>query len=143
MRLLGAHPNLIDTSDLFAWDDTKFVQPSEYLENGRPLEVLLQKEEDRSLSWKEKADIIAKMARGLRHAHKRGVIHRDIRPLNVVIAPNGVVKLVNFDLALVKSAPGLALRGLEDRVAELGGSLSVWSPRGGGTRVVAELPCGS
>lgn len=126
MRLLGAHPNLIDTSDLFAWDDTKFVQPSEYIENGRPLELLLQKEEDRQITWKEKADIVAKMARGLRHAHGRGVIHRDIRPWNVVVAPEGVVKLVNFDLALVRSAPGLAVRGLEDRLDPRYTAPEVW-----------------
>lgn len=127
MRLLGAHPNLIDTSDMFAWDDNKFVQPSEYVENGRPLEVLLQKEEDRKITWKEKADIIAKMARGLRHAHGRGVIHRDIRPWNVVVAPGGTVKLVNFDLALVKSAPGLAPKGLVDRLDAKYTAPEVWN----------------
>ena len=41
MRLLGVHPNLIDTGDMFAWDDNKFVLPTEFVENGRPLEVLL------------------------------------------------------------------------------------------------------
>jgi serine/threonine protein kinase len=126
MRLLGAHPNLIDTSDMFAWDDNKFVQPSEYVENGRPLEMLLQKEEDRKITWKEKAAIIAKMARGLRHAHDRGVIHRDIRPWNVVVAPNGIVKLVNFDLALVKSAPGITPKGLVDRLDAKYTAPEVW-----------------
>jgi serine/threonine protein kinase len=128
MRLLGAHPNVIDTSDMFAWDDTKFVQPTEYIENGRPLEVLLQKDEDRQLTWHQKAEIIAKMARGLRHAHNRGVIHRDIRPLNVVVAPGGVTKLVNFDLALVKGDPALsAVRGLEDRLDPRYVAPEVWN----------------
>ncbi len=105
MRLLGAHPNLIDISDMFAWGHDKFVLPTEYIERGRPLEVLLAKDEDRDLTWGEKADIIAKMARGMRHAHSKGVIHRDLRPMNVVIAPDGVVKLVNFDLALIQGSP--------------------------------------
>lgn len=104
-RLLGAHPNLIDTSDMFAWDDNKFVLPTEYLDNGKPLSVVLEQAEDRSITWKEKAEMVAKMARGLRHAHSKGVVHRDIRPLNVVVAPKGVVKLVNFDLAKIKNAP--------------------------------------
>ena len=38
---------------------------------------------------------------------------------------------------------GSGLRGLADRVEALGGRLRVWSPRGGGTRVRAEIPCGS
>lgn len=105
MRLLGAHPNLIDTMDMFAWDDTKFVLPTEYIEAGRPLELLLEGGEDRQIEWAEKADIIRKMAQGLKHAHGKGVIHRDIRPFNVVVAPGGVVKLVNFDLALIEGSP--------------------------------------
>lgn len=104
-RLLGAHPNLIDTSDMFAWEDNKFVLPTEYIDNARPLAMLLEQQEDRGVTWKEKADWIAKMARGLQHAHSRGVIHRDLRPMNVVIAPKGIVKLVNFDLAKVKGSP--------------------------------------
>lgn len=105
MRLLGTHPNLIDTSDMFAWDDNKFVLPTEYVDGGQPLEVLLEKAEDRDISWQEKADIIAKTARGLGHAHKHGVIHRDIRPLSVVVARDGQVKLVNFDLAHIRGTP--------------------------------------
>ncbi|MGB0592335.1 MAG: protein kinase domain-containing protein [Myxococcota bacterium] len=105
MRLLGAHPNLIDTADMFAWEDDKFVLPTEYVPEGRPLKMLLEDEDDKGVSWSEKADWIIKMARGLKHAHTHGVIHRDIRPLNVVIGPGGVVKLVNFDLAFIKGTP--------------------------------------
>jgi signal transduction histidine kinase len=36
---------------------------------------------------------------------------------------------------------GTGLRGLADRVEALGGRLQVWSPRGGGTRLLAEIPC--
>jgi tRNA A-37 threonylcarbamoyl transferase component Bud32 len=127
MRLLGAHPNLIDTGDMFAWEDNKFVLPTEYIEHGRPLSVLLQKEEDRQLSWADKAGIVAKMARGLGHAHKNGVVHRDIRPLNVVVAPDGVVKLVNFDLAFLEGAPQLSdPKGLAQRLDERYTAPEVW-----------------
>lgn len=79
--------------------------PTEYIEKGRPLEVLLDKAEDKQLSWAEKREIVAGIASGLRHAHDRGVIHRDVRPLNVVVAPGPVVKLVNFDLARIVDGP--------------------------------------
>ncbi len=135
MRLLGAHPNLIDTGDMFAWDDNKFVLPTEYVEQGRPLAVLLEREGDRHLGWAEKADIIAKMARGLRHAHQHGVIHRDIRPMNVVVAPGGVVKLVNFDLALLEGAPHLsAPKGLSQRLDARYSAPEVWHDPASATR---------
>jgi len=105
MRLLGVHPNLIDTGDMFAWDDNKFVLPTEFVDNGRPLRMWLDDRLDREVTWADKANGIAKMARGIRHAHRNGVIHRDIRPMNVVVAPGGTVKLVNFDLALIKDNP--------------------------------------
>lgn len=107
MRLIGVHPNIIDTSDMFAWDDNKFVAPTEYVENGRPLEVLLAQRDDRKITWAEKADIIAKVARALRHCHQNGVVQRDVRPLNVVVAPKGVVKVVNFDLAKIRERTDL------------------------------------
>jgi tRNA A-37 threonylcarbamoyl transferase component Bud32 len=107
LRLLSAHPNIVDTSDIFAWEDNKFVLPTEYIEGGRPLEILIAKEEDRQIKWAEKAKIIQKLASGLRHCHNAGVIHRDVRPLNVVVGKNGEVKLVNFDLALIKSSPAV------------------------------------
>jgi hypothetical protein len=117
MRLLGAHPNLIVTGDMFAWDDNKFVLPTEFIEDGQTLEQMLARGAEDELSWARKAELAIKVARGLQHAHKHGVVHRDIRPLNVVVAPGGVVKLVNFDLALLESAPAFsAPKGLERRL---------------------------
>lgn len=104
-RLMGAHPNIVDTWCMFAWDDDKYVLPTEYIDHGRPLLALEERQEDRDVPWATKADWILKMARGLDHAHSCGVVHRDISPLNVVVAPGGVVKLVNFDLAKVEGSP--------------------------------------
>ena len=104
VRLLGVHPNIVHTGDIFAWEDNKFVLPTEYVDGGRPLETLLAKEEDRKIKWAEKAAIVQKLASGLRHCHLAGVIHRDVRPLNVVMGPKGETKLVNFDLALIQNS---------------------------------------
>ncbi len=127
MRLLGVHPNMIDTGDMFAWEDNKFVLPTEYVPKGRPLQSLLEEGEDRDITWAEKADWVAKMARGLHHAHKNGVIMRDVRPMNVVVAPEGVVKLVNFDLALLEDSPQLSSpKGLEKRLDQRYVAPEVW-----------------
>jgi hypothetical protein len=105
LRLLSGHPNIIHTGDFFAWEGDTFVLPTEYLDSGRPLEVLLDRSEDKQLSWAEKRQIVSGIAAGLRHAHRAGVIHRDVRPLNVVVAPGPTVKLVNFDLARIGDGP--------------------------------------
>src|SRR5262249_10950103 len=62
-----------------------------------------------ALTWDEKTRIIKGVAVGLAHAHKHGVIHRDVRPRNIVLAPGGVVKLGNFDLAFIPDAPNLSI----------------------------------
>ena len=115
MRLLGAHPNLVRCGDMFAWNDDSFVEPVGYAEGGQLLEWLLDKQSERLLTWEEKTRIIKGVAVGLAHAHKHGVIHRDVRPRNIVVAAGGVVKLGNFDLAFIPNAPSIA-RSVLDRV---------------------------
>jgi tRNA A-37 threonylcarbamoyl transferase component Bud32 len=108
MRMMPPHPNIIRTSDMFAWEHDKFVLPTEYLEHGRTLETLLDRGEDRQMTWAMKREVITQVAKGLRHAHRSGIIHRDVRPLSVVVAPENQVKLVNFDLAFIRQAPELS-----------------------------------
>jgi serine/threonine protein kinase len=109
MRILGAHPNLVRTGDMFAWNDDSFVEPVGYVEGGQLLEWLLDKHSEQQLSWEAKTRIIKGVAAGLAHAHKHGVIHRDVRPRNIVVAPGGVIKLGNFDLAFIPDAPNLSI----------------------------------
>ena len=108
-RLLGAHPNLLQAGDMFAWSDDTFVEPIDYIEKGRLLETLLGDNPEWSLTWPEKIQIIKGVGSGLAHAHRHGVIHRDVRPRNIVVAPEGVVKLANFDLAFIPDAPNLSI----------------------------------
>ncbi len=108
-RLLGAHPNLLQAGDMFAWSDDTFVEPIDYIEKGRLLETLLGDNPEWPLTWPEKIQIIKGVGSGLAHAHRHGVIHRDVRPRNIVVAPEGVVKLANFDLAFIPDAPNLSI----------------------------------
>jgi serine/threonine protein kinase len=108
-RLLGTHPNLVRTGDMFAWDDDYFVETTEFIDGGHILEMLLSEHRERALKWEEKSQIIKGVADGLAHAHRLGVIHRDVRPRNIIVSPKGIVKLGNFDLAFIPDAPNLSI----------------------------------
>jgi serine/threonine protein kinase len=109
MRILGTHPNLVRTGDMFAWNDDCFVEPTDYFEGGQILEWLLDAHREQTLTWEEKSQIIKGVANGLAHAHRHGVIHRDVRPRNIAVGPGGIVKLGNFDLAYIPGAPNLSI----------------------------------
>lgn len=52
-----------------------------------------------ALEWREATRIAARVALGLQHAHARGVVHRDVKPANVMILPSGEVKILDFGVA--------------------------------------------
>src|SRR5262249_13952775 len=99
----------VRTGDMFSWDDDSFVEPVGYIEGGQLLEWLLDKHSERALTWDEKTQIIKGVAAGLAHAHKHGVIHRDVRPRNIVIARGGVVKVGTFARPFTPTAPNLSI----------------------------------
>ena len=102
------HPNIVKII-AFGQDDDFYYYAMEFLE-GRSLRELIH---DRGhLSPFYAAEITRDAARGLAHAHKHGVIHRDVKPSNLMICKDGVVKIVDFGLAFKKQSPNLTATGL-------------------------------
>ncbi len=102
LRLVGAHPNVMRTGDIFAWEGDQFVEPTEYVEDGLPLSLVLEGAAEHPLPWERRVEIVRRAAAGLRHCHAHGVVHRDLKPLHIVVNPSGIVKLVGFDLSLIR-----------------------------------------
>ncbi|NMO20077.1 serine/threonine protein kinase [Pyxidicoccus fallax] len=74
----------------------------QYLE-GEPLRALLRRR--RRLGLRQALDIMMDVAAGLAHAHERGLIHRDLKPGNILIVPGGRARLLDFGLAELLAAP--------------------------------------
>lgn len=71
----------------------------EYVPGGRSLNTYVKQEK---LSVRDRVLLIAAICDGVQHAHQRGVIHRDLKPDNVLIATDGLPKIIDFGIARVR-----------------------------------------
>lgn len=95
------HPNIIRAFDVDkqveAGTDIHFFV-MEYID-GKPLTQLIQEKEDHRLDLITAVDVIRQAAEGLAHAHNKNLVHRDIKPDNLLITPAGEVKILDLGLA--------------------------------------------
>ena len=90
------HPNIVRAFDIDNEKDTHYLV-MEYVD-GADLQTLVRKHGP--LPFAVAADYIAQAARGLHHAHEAGLIHRDVKPANILVNKKGVVKVLDLGLAL-------------------------------------------
>jgi serine/threonine-protein kinase len=97
---LGAalnHPNLVTVFDILV-DEEAVLIVMEYVE-GTDLDLRLKKREP--LGEEKSLRILRSVAAGLDHAHQRGVVHRDVKPSNILLADRGEAKLTDLGVAKV------------------------------------------
>jgi beta-lactam-binding protein with PASTA domain len=90
-----SHPNVVSVFDRGEWDGTYYIA-MEYLP-GRSLKSVVR--EHGPLAAQDAIDIVAQIVLALRFAHKRGIIHRDIKPHNVILDEEGRAKVTDFGIA--------------------------------------------
>ena len=98
LQRIGSHPNLITlrSFDTAPDDPNQFVEVTDWSDEGT-LRTLLNS--GKPLSLERKLELAQGIAQGLKDAHDAHVIHRDLRPENVLIGRDGAARLMNFDYA--------------------------------------------
>ncbi|UOY00538.1 serine/threonine-protein kinase [Blastococcus sp. PRF04-17] len=109
-----SHQNIASVYDYGeTTDDTGTQQLAflvmEYVE-GQPLVTILHDEGALPVDWT--LHVLSQSADGLSAAHKAGVVHRDIKPGNLIVRPDGVVKLTDFGIAQARDAAPLTRTGM-------------------------------
>ena len=102
------HKNIIEIYDVDEYHGKPYMV-MEYV-NGESLKELLKKRG--TFTSIEACDIIYQLSDALAHAHEHGVIHRDVKPQNVMIKKDGSIKLGDFGIALVNDAPHLTQKDI-------------------------------
>ena len=90
------HPNIVEMYDV-GEDDGKYFIVMEYIE-GKTLKSLIKRRG--ALTLPEVIDIMLQLTSGIAHAHESYIIHRDIKPQNVMILEDGTVKITDFGIAM-------------------------------------------
>ncbi len=90
-----SHPNIVSVYDVSSTDKADYIVME--LIEGINLKQYIEKKG--ALNWKETLHFASQIAKALEHAHSRGIVHRDIKPHNIMVLRNGSVKVADFGIA--------------------------------------------
>ena len=94
-----SHPNIVSVYDVSTSPEADYIVME--LVDGISLKQYMEKKG--VLNWKETLHFSMQIAKALEHAHSRGIVHRDIKPHNVMVLKNGSVKVTDFGIARIMS----------------------------------------
>ncbi len=101
-----SHPNIVNVYDVSRSGDVDYIVME--LIEGITLKRYLEKKG--CLNWRETLHFSMQIAKALDHAHSRGIVHRDIKPHNIMILKDGSIKVADFGIARIGSAQNTLTR---------------------------------
>ena len=90
------HPNIVKVYDVSVTDKLQYIV-MEYVDGITLKEYLRQR--GGALTWKEAVYFASQVLSALQHAHAKGIIHRDVKPQNIMLLANGSIKMMDFGIA--------------------------------------------
>ena len=90
-----SHPNIVKVYDVSFGDRLQYIV-MEYIE-GITLKEYIDKQ--KCIEWQQALYFVIQILRALQHAHDKGIVHRDIKPQNIMLLENGTIKVTDFGIA--------------------------------------------
>jgi len=90
-----SHPNIVKIYDMGFSDKLQYIV-MEYIDGITLKEYI---EEEKVLTWKDTVHFVIQILRALQHAHDKGIVHRDIKPQNIMMFSDGTIKVMDFGIA--------------------------------------------
>ena len=94
-----SHPNIVKVYDVSLGDKLQYIV-MEYVEGITLKEYI---EQQGVIPWKEAVHFTTQILRALQHAHDKGIVHRDIKPQNIMMLRDGTVKVEDFGIAALEN----------------------------------------
>lgn len=91
-----SHPNIVKVYDVSFGDRIQYIV-MEYVD-GITLKQYLDQQKE-TVPWKEALHFTVQILRALQHAHEKGIVHRDIKPQNIMLLQDGTIKVMDFGIA--------------------------------------------
>ena len=91
-----SHPNIVKVYDVSVTDKLQYIV-MEYVDGITLKEYLKQR--GGALTWKETMHFATQILSALQHAHSKGIIHRDVKPQNIMLLADGSIKMMDFGIA--------------------------------------------
>lgn len=90
-----SHPNIVKVYDVGFGDRIQYIV-MEYIDGITLKEYI---ESQQTIRWKDAVHFAEQVLQALQHAHDKGIVHRDIKPQNIMLLPDGTIKVTDFGIA--------------------------------------------